>query len=691
MQATFLRYIGKKEQTFARGFTPNSLHFAMRAKLGDFVFLHCRNFDTWGRISKVPNLAHDPLADIFEIIDHRGRVTWTRSNAIKFLHSSSDEPLSAVKKSLELPASIKEQIKNWAFSLKEEQTFHLSNVVELLGKERWETLGNSFAIFRFLYIYATDWLQKDATFRINGPFTVRTASERLLIEGGERAIDQRGDKQGLIDPNTKLLNAQRPLDQCLRKFAYCSFENTINSPYSSRIKQLRGKTQAEAHEMLLQRGTVPTLLNIPLEQCTLQLEVPNCPQILHQLPILPGERVHYDQVIAIDGERASEIDDALSISMPGPRFHIHIADCTAYIPFDSPLDLIARQRATSVYLPERTFPMLPWAATKQLSLTANKHCITFSFDLVEGKIVNPSIAPSTIGRLVRKTYEQVEEQLANESCPTLAHLWSAAKALSANSVNRIRIQLPQPQIWVSKAACGTKNEYQFNQNPCPNAHMLVAELMIAAGRVASEYCAQQGIPIPFRSQGTNELWSAEILSAFKQAQPSLLDSFLYSKTAFAARFTPVPQDHVSMGLSCYAKVTSPIRRVADQLVHHHLKAHWDGKRLPLNDRTLIPILDWINERESRTKLLQRQSLRYWTLVYWKEKVKKANIFAGTVVGYLELYRTFQIFVHQWNVIIPYRLDYGPSGGVLGLEIGMDVKFVVLENEPASLNAMEKCF
>ena len=178
------------KETFAQGnlHNPQFPALLMRAKLGDFVFLHLRNFDTWGRISKVPNLANDPLADIYEIIDHRGRITWTRSSAIKFLHPSREEPLSGVGKSLELPASVKEQIKNWAFSLKEEQTFHLSNVVEALGKERWEMLGNYFAIFRFLYIFSTDWLQKDATFRVNGPFTLRTAAERQLIEGGDKGI-----------------------------------------------------------------------------------------------------------------------------------------------------------------------------------------------------------------------------------------------------------------------------------------------------------------------------------------------------------------------------------------------------------------------------------------------------------------------------------------------------------------------
>ena len=88
------------------------------------------------------------------------------------------------------------------------------------------------------------------------------------------------------------------------------------------------------------------------------------------------------EIITIDGERTRDFDDALSLEeVPeGWRLGIHISDVSAMVQPDCPLDREARERATSIYLPERRLPMLPEEISEDaLSLLAHQERRALSF------------------------------------------------------------------------------------------------------------------------------------------------------------------------------------------------------------------------------------------------------------------------------------------------------------------------
>ncbi|MDA8085501.1 MAG: RNB domain-containing ribonuclease, partial [Nitrospiraceae bacterium] len=133
--------------------------------------------------------------------------------------------------------------------------------------------------------------------------------------------------------------------------------------------------------------------------------------------------------VTIDGERAKDFDDAVSIRLTGIgyRLWVHIADVSRYVPWDSPLDLEARKRGTSVYFPDRVVPMLPAELSEDLcSLVPGEERYTFTvqmdFDRF-GKRYETAFYPSIIKSDERMTYTAVARIIARDD-PELLERYS---------------------------------------------------------------------------------------------------------------------------------------------------------------------------------------------------------------------------------------------------------------------------
>jgi ribonuclease R len=127
-------------------------------------------------------------------------------------------------------------------------------------------------------------------------------------------------------------------------------------------------------------------------------------------------------IFTIDPADAKDFDDALSLDeLDGQmRLGVHIADVSAFVPPDGALDLAARSRATSVYLPDRVIPMLPPALSDDLcSLRPELDRLAFTVDMVlgdEGSVISCEFYPSRIRSACRLSYDQVQQIL--EGAPT---------------------------------------------------------------------------------------------------------------------------------------------------------------------------------------------------------------------------------------------------------------------------------
>jgi exoribonuclease-2 len=296
------------------------------------------------------------------------------------------------------------------------------------------------------------------------------------------------------------------------------------------------------------------------------------------------------------------------------RIWIHIADPSRLVSPGDSLDLEARRRTTTLYLPTGMIPMFPpLLATGPMSLIQGKICSALSFGVIldeSGGVQEYSIHASLIKPTYRLTYEDVDEmlQLGIQAEPEIAHLATLAKLRQSwrQSQGSINISLPESYIKVQG------DEITINVLDDSLARQLVAEMMILAGEVAARYGQQHHLPLPYRGQPQPELPSEEELLQLP-AGPARFSAMRRCMTRSEMSITPVR--HAGLGLETYAQVTSPIRRYSDLLAHFQIKAHLRGEDLPFSAEKLQEIMLSVSSSAYEATLVERQTNRYWGLEY----------------------------------------------------------------------------
>jgi exoribonuclease II len=323
------------------------------------------------------------------------------------------------------------------------------------------------------------------------------------------------------------------------------------------------------------------------------------------------------KVYTIDDESTREIDDGLSVEFlesGRQRLWIHIADPTRWITPEDELDLEARRRCTTLYLPTGMIPMFPQdLATGPMSLTQGRLCTALSFGVVldsDGAIADYSIHASQVKPTYRLTYEDVDEilELGVQAEPELETLAQSAKRRQAwrQSQGAITILMPESSIKVQD------DEITIDVLDNSIARQLVAEMMILAGEVAGRYGREHGIPLPYRGQAQPELPSEEELLLLP-AGPVRYCAIRRCMPRSEMSITPLR--HASLGLDTYTQVTSPIRRYTDLLAHFQIKAHLRGDTLPFPAETMKELMIAVSTAAYEATLVERQTNRYWGLEY----------------------------------------------------------------------------
>lgn len=324
------------------------------------------------------------------------------------------------------------------------------------------------------------------------------------------------------------------------------------------------------------------------------------------------------KVYTIDDESTQEIDDGLSLEVLDTgleRLWIHIADPTRLVMPGDELDLEARRRSTTLYLPTGMIPMFPpELATGPMSLVQGKVCPALSFGIVldeTGGVCDYSIHASLIKPTYRLTYEDVDEmlQLGVRAEPEIAAIatWALRREEWRRSQGAISIHMPESVIKV-------KNDDEISIEVLDDspARQLVAEMMILAGEVAGDYGQTHQIPLPFRGQPQPELPPDEELLQLP-AGPVRFCAMRRCMPRSEMGITPLR--HAGLGLETYTQVTSPIRRYTDLLCHFQLKAHLRGDPLLFSAEQLQEMLLSVTSAAYEATLVERQTNRYWGLEY----------------------------------------------------------------------------
>jgi ribonuclease R len=330
----------------------------------------------------------------------------------------------------------------------------------------------------------------------------------------------------------------------------------------------------------------------------------------------PG-RVDYRgwATITIDGDTAQDFDDAVSIRRReggGWRLGVHIADVSHYVRPGTALEAEAFARATSVYFPGLTLPMLPERLSNDLcSLRPRVDRLTVSavMDFDEaGEMVGSEFHPSIIRTVERMTYTSVFKILENDTAeratfagivPDLLQMAELAgvlrrRRLAGGSLDfdLVEAELVYQEGKVASVAAFTPNA----------AHKLIEEFMVSANVAVAERMDRRRVPSLYRVHeepaeedlarlretlayfhillpAAGRITSRDLQAAIRAAEGTPLEKFIniqILRSLRLAEYAVENSGHYGLALKDYTHFTSPIRRYPDLVVHRGLKASLAG-------------------------------------------------------------------------------------------------------------------
>ena len=383
-----------------------------------------------------------------------------------------------------------------------------------------------------------------------------------------------------------------------------------------------------------------------------------------------AKRKDYRKVLTftIDPVDAKDFDDAISyqtLANGNLEIGVHIADVSHFVQPGTAVDKEAYERATSVYLPDRVYPMLPESISNELcSLRPNEDKLTFSacFEIdVEGKIIGTWFGKTIIHSDRRFTYEQVQEIIdtkigdhSNEILWLLDWTQKLRKARFDNgainfSSQEVRFKLDEKGKPIGITIKESKESHQLIEELMLKANQLIAQKM---GQVKIK---KETLPFPYRvhDQPNEEKLSPFIQFAKKhgyafdistptQIAYSFNDLMIAAKgkpeqhvleqlgirTMAKAVYTSDNIGHYGLGFEYYCHFTSPIRRYPDILVHRIVQSVLVER--PINDAELEQKCVHCSERERAAMESERAANKYKQVEFMRDYL--GHSFEGIISG-----------------------------------------------------------
>ncbi|MGV3503094.1 MAG: ribonuclease R [Adhaeribacter sp.] len=374
----------------------------------------------------------------------------------------------------------------------------------------------------------------------------------------------------------------------------------------------------------------------------------------------------------IDPIDAKDFDDALSIQqLENGRWEIgvHIADVTHYIDEKSHLEKEALKRATSVYLVDRTIPMLPEKLSNGLcSLRPHEDKLTFSavFELdEEGRLYEQWIGKTIIHSDRRFTYEEAQQVIetgGGDFAHEILTLNSIAKKIKDKRFKNGAVSFETTEV-----------RFKLDENGKPlyiyvkerkDAHKLIEEFMLLANRKVAEFVFNlkkrgkrntmvyrtHDAPDPDKLStfslfarkfgyqldlGEGKAVSAQLnkLTEASEGKPeqSVLQN-LAVRTMAKAKYSTEPLGHFGLAFDHYSHFTSPIRRYPDMMAHRLIFHYLNGGKSA--DKELFEeMCKHSSEQEKRAADAERASIKYKQVEFMQNTIGQQ--FKGIVSGLTE--------------------------------------------------------
>ena len=276
---------------------------------------------------------------------------------------------------------------------------------------------------------------------------------------------------------------------------------------------------------------------------------------------------------------------------------VHIADPAAEISPEGALEDLISSRATSVYLPLRTYHMLPLFLTSRFSIEpkpkARVRVVTVAMRFgADGELLQREIFPSVAdSSSVRKIpYPSLDSifGLLDGGQPGKAPLsdsdLSALEILRRTAIVRSRYRAARSSRTLELPTCKVvvhpRNRIQLVPELRTESKDMVAEFMVAAGEAFGAYARLHDLRLPYRCQPSPEPLTEQppplARGDVSESDRQLLHTLAILPSQRQAEYVAAPAPHHSMGLDAYVHCTSPIRRYADILAHRAVLAHAAG-------------------------------------------------------------------------------------------------------------------
>jgi ribonuclease R len=433
----------------------------------------------------------------------------------------------------------------------------------------------------------------------------------------------------------------------------------------TRVLGRAGEHNAEIHSIIAEFG-------LPLEfPEAVENEAEAIPEEISAKEIAKRKDFRNITTFTIDPEDAKDFDDALSLrTLSNGNFEvgIHIADVTHYVDTEGILEEEAQDRATSVYLVDRTIPMLPERLSNGLcSLRPKEEKLTFSavFELDEaGEIQKEWFGRTIIYSDRRFTYEEAQERLetgVGDFHEEIKQLDDLAKQLRAKRFKAGAVNFETVEVKFKLADDGTPLGVIPKERK--DAHMLIEEFMLMANKKVAEFIFKKGTeahPMTFvyRTHDNPDPEKLDTFSTFAQRfghqmnmegagisrslnkliaqiegkpEQNVLQQ-LAIRTMAKAKYTTDPKGHFGLAFAHYTHFTSPIRRYPDMMVHRLLQHYLNGGKTA-NKEEYEELCLHSSDREKRAADAERASIKYKQVEFMSMVADKA--FAGIVSGVTE--------------------------------------------------------